>query len=57
MTPYEKFKTECADEIKQQGQDVDLEYLTRLWMNKANSQKYSYQYRSVLQWLYVRLPR
>lgn len=44
MTPYEKFKTECADEIKQQGQDVDLEYLTRLWMNKANSQKYSYHF-------------
>ncbi len=44
MTPYEKFKSECAAEIKQQGQDIDLEYLTRLWMNKANSQKYSYHF-------------
>lgn len=44
MTPYEKFKSECTAEIKQQGQDIDLEYLTRLWMNKANSQKYSYHF-------------
>ena len=44
MTPYEKFKSECAAEVKQQGQDADLEHLTRLWMNKANSQKYSYHF-------------
>ncbi|MGC4367130.1 cephalosporin hydroxylase family protein [Hydrogenophaga sp. R2] len=44
MTPYDKFKSECAVEIKQQGQDSDFEYLTRLWMNKANSHKYSYHF-------------
>lgn len=44
MTPYQIFKEECSTEIEEQGHDQDLEYLTRLWMNRANSRKYSYHF-------------
>lgn len=44
MTPYEKFKSECALEISSQGTDPDLLKSTRDWMNLANPKKYSYHF-------------
>lgn len=44
MTPYEKFKQECREEVDRQGKDSELEQLTRQWMNRANAQKYSYHF-------------
>ena len=44
MNPTEQFKQECASEIKAQGDNLPLQQLTRSWMNKANSGKYSYHF-------------
>lgn len=44
MSQYEQFKKECDAEIKRQGEDSELNALSRQWMDKANSQKYSYHY-------------
>jgi cephalosporin hydroxylase len=44
MNPYEIFKQECKEEIDRQGQDSELERVTREWMNKANEKKYSYHF-------------
>jgi len=47
MTPQEKFKKECASEIRAQGDNASLQQLTSSWMNMANRGKYSYHF----QWL------
>lgn len=44
MNPYERFKTECADEIRAQGEDGDLVEASRAWMHRANQHKYSYHF-------------
>ncbi len=44
MTPYEKFKAECAQEIAVQGADADLQESTQRWVNQANPRKYSYHF-------------
>ena len=44
MTPYEQFKHEGAAEIAAQGEDTGLTTVTRDWMNRANSRKYSYHF-------------
>lgn len=44
MTPTEQFKQECAREIRVQGDNTQLQRLTRTWMDAANSGKYSYHF-------------
>jgi cephalosporin hydroxylase len=44
MNPTEQFKQECANEIKAQGNNVELQKSTRSWMDAANSGKYSYHF-------------
>lgn len=44
MTRLSDFKTECENEIRAQGNDVDLAELTRRWVNNANLRKYSYHF-------------
>ncbi|MDQ8021344.1 MAG: cephalosporin hydroxylase family protein [Moraxellaceae bacterium] len=44
MTPYQKFKQECDQEIEAIGQDADLISATRAWINRANEKKYSYHF-------------
>lgn len=40
----ETFAAECVTEIQVQGRDEELMSLTRDWMNRANSLKYSYHF-------------
>src|SRR5450631_759666 len=47
MTPSEKFKRECDEEIVAQSLDVELNSATRDWVQLANQRKYSYHF----QWL------
>ena len=44
MTQYELFKRECSAEVSEQGRDNVLMRLSRSWMDRANSQKYSYHF-------------
>jgi len=44
MSEYQKFKDECAVEIKSMGSDGDLLASTRDWINFANLKKYSYHF-------------
>ena len=44
MTPYESFKKDCAEEIAQQGADLELSKMTGEWIRRANSRKYSYHF-------------
>ncbi len=44
MNPTEQFKQECATEIESQGGNVQLQQLTRSWMDMANREKYSYHF-------------
>ena len=44
MTPHEKFKKECAEEITDQGIEERLIRVTRKWMNQANVRKYCYHF-------------
>lgn len=44
MNPAEQFKQECTNEIKAQGDNQQLQQLTRSWMDTANSGKYSYHF-------------
>lgn len=44
MNPYEKFKSECDQEITEQGQNAELAAATRAWMARANAMKYSYHF-------------
>jgi cephalosporin hydroxylase len=44
MSPYQKFKADCAQEIAIQGQDTDLAAVGRTWANLANAEKYSYHF-------------
>ncbi len=44
MTPYEKFRRECAKEICSQGGSAQLSKATFDWMNKANTYKYTYHF-------------
>lgn len=44
MNPAEQFKQECTNEIKAQGDNQQLQKLTRSWMDSANSGKYSYHF-------------
>jgi cephalosporin hydroxylase len=44
MSPYRKFKAECAQEIAIQGQDMHLAAAGRTWANLANARKYSYHF-------------
>lgn len=44
MNLYQQFKSECASEIAEQGNDQALQNLTRQWMNQANARKYSYHF-------------
>lgn len=41
---YKQFKREGDQEIRTQGEDQDLQKITRHWMNAANRQKYSYHF-------------
>ena len=41
---YEQFKKECAEEIEKQGQDAEFQELSRQWIHKAQSLKYSYHF-------------
>ncbi len=44
MTPYEKFKSECDEEIQTQGKSQELKNATQTWINQANAHKYSYHF-------------
>ena len=44
MTQHELFKREGEQEIKAQGNDQALKLVTRDWINKANTRKYSYHF-------------
>lgn len=44
MTPYQKFKSECAQEIDSMQGDAELCALSRTWMDRANARKYSYHF-------------
>lgn len=44
MTPYEKFKQECSEEIEVQKSDGKLNHVTRKWLHQANALKYSYHF-------------
>jgi cephalosporin hydroxylase len=44
MSHYEKFKSDCAQEIAKLGADTEMHDLTRRWMNTANTTKYSYHF-------------
>jgi cephalosporin hydroxylase len=43
-TPREQLARECDDEIQRQGADKELQRLTRVWVDAANAQKYSYHF-------------
>lgn len=42
--PHEQFKSDCHNEIAEQGNDHELAIATRAWMDKANARKYSYHF-------------
>lgn len=44
MNPYQRFKKESAEEVSQQGADLELRRLSQEWMNRANTRKYSYHF-------------
>lgn len=44
MNAYEKFKSECASEIKVMGADPDLQKLGTDWIKTVNAFKYSYHF-------------
>jgi cephalosporin hydroxylase len=44
MSVYKKFKEECAEEIKQQGNNKNLRKLTNDWINEVTKTKYSYHF-------------
>jgi cephalosporin hydroxylase len=44
MSAYEKFKSECNEEILAQGKNPELNQASRDWMNQANAHKYSYHF-------------
>jgi cephalosporin hydroxylase len=44
MTPNEKFKLECKQEIETIGRDKSLKKVTRDWLNRANLHQYSYHF-------------
>jgi cephalosporin hydroxylase len=44
MTPYEKFKSECDEEVQTQGKSQELKNATQTWINQANAHKYSYHF-------------
>ncbi len=44
MTPYEKFKAECASEIQVMGQDLALQKLGTDFIKTVNAFKYSYHF-------------
>lgn len=44
MSMYDEFKSDCDREILAMKSDQKLSKLTREWMNRANSHKYSYHF-------------
>lgn len=44
MNPYQQFKQDCIKEIEEIGRDEELISVTRDWINRANSKKYSYHF-------------
>jgi cephalosporin hydroxylase len=44
MTPHQKFKIECQNEIHQLGKDKTMAALTSDWFQYANQLKYSYHF-------------
>jgi cephalosporin hydroxylase len=44
MTPHDRFKTECENEIAAQGSNEPLVAATRRWLEVANPAKYSYHF-------------
>ena len=44
MDPIQKFNIECEQEIKLQSEDAELVALSKQWIEKANSLKYSYHF-------------
>ncbi|SAI71325.1 Rhamnosyl O-methyltransferase precursor [Bordetella ansorpii] len=44
MSEHEKFKAECAEEVRGQGADAELRALTNQWISKAAEHKYSYHF-------------
>lgn len=44
MTPYDRFKNKCIDEIFKQGTNKELVISSMNWMALANSAKYSYHF-------------
>src|SRR5664279_4972355 len=44
MTQYDDFKNDCSAEEVQQGSDAELSRLSRSWMDRANTHRYSYHF-------------
>ena len=44
MDPIQKFLMECEQEIQFQSEDEEFVALTKQWIEKANSLKYSYHF-------------
>jgi len=44
MSPAEKFRSECEEEIARQGADTALQAATREWFNASARAKYSYHF-------------
>ncbi len=44
MNAYEKFKSECEDEITVQGRDGALKELSSAWFDRSHAMKYSYHF-------------
>jgi cephalosporin hydroxylase len=43
-TPREQFARECDGEIRLQGEDKELQRLSRAWVDAANAKKYTYHF-------------
>jgi len=44
VTTYKQFVNDCREEVRIQGEDLQLELATRDWMKQANARKYSYHF-------------
>ena len=44
MDPIQKFNKDCEQEIRLQSEDKEFAALSREWIEKANSFKYSYHF-------------
>ena len=44
MNPIDDFKKEVAENIRQLGEDKDVQALSRIWLRETNQHKYSYNF-------------